>query len=188
MRIPAFAPDELDDEQRALYDAIAYGRRAQAGSRLTDEAGRLVGPFNAMLLQPRVGQALQSLGSAVRYDTALPDRSREIAILIVADHWHSDFEWHAHESIGRSIGLTETELAAIRARRYDVFDRDAEATLARTAHALVERGDLTDAEYDAAVAGLGPAGLFEVLTLVGYYATLALQLRVLRVPAPPSVH
>jgi 4-carboxymuconolactone decarboxylase len=31
---------------------------------------------------------------------------------------------------------------------------------------------------------VGTAGLFELLTLVGYYATLALQLRVFRVPAP----
>ena len=35
-----------------------------------------------------------------------------------------------------------------------------------------------------AVGCIGPAGLFELLTLVGYYATLALQLRVFRVPAP----
>jgi len=34
------------------------------------------------------------------------------------------------------------------------------------------------------VGHLGPSGLFELLTLVGYYAALALQLRVLRVPAP----
>ena len=50
--------------------------------------------------------------------------------------------------------------------------------------ALVARGDLDDAEYREAVDHLGPAGLFELLTLVGYYATLALQLRVFRVPAP----
>ena len=31
---------------------------------------------------------------------------------------------------------------------------------------------------------VGAAGVFELLTLVGYYATLALQLRVFRVPAP----
>jgi len=31
---------------------------------------------------------------------------------------------------------------------------------------------------------MGAVGLFELLTLVGYYATLALQLRVFRVPAP----
>ena len=59
-----------------------------------------------------------------------------------------------------------------------------ECVVARTAAALVTRGDLDDAEYGEAVGHLGPAGLFELLTLVGYYATLALQLRVFRVPAP----
>jgi len=38
----------------------------------------------------------------------------------------------------------------------------------------------------SAVGHLGPSGLFELLTLVGYYATLALQLRVFRAPAPDS--
>jgi len=46
------------------------------------------------------------------------------------------------------------------------------------------RGDLDDAEYQEAVGQIGTAGLFELLTLVGYYAALALQLRVFRVPAP----
>jgi 4-carboxymuconolactone decarboxylase len=56
--------------------------------------------------------------------------------------------------------------------------------VARTVAALVARGDLDDAEYREAVEVVGTAGLFELLTLVGYYATLALQLRVFRVPAP----
>jgi hypothetical protein len=59
-----------------------------------------------------------------------------------------------------------------------------EAVVARTAAALAAHGDLDDAEYCEAAAELGPDGLFELLTLVGYYATLALQLRVFRVPAP----
>ena len=58
-RIPKYAPASLDEAQRSLYDAIAGGRRAQGPQlfRLVDDAGRLEGPFNAFLLQPRVGQA-----------------------------------------------------------------------------------------------------------------------------------
>ena len=59
-----------------------------------------------------------------------------------------------------------------------------EAAVAGAAAALAARGDLDDAEYREAAERLGAAGLFELLTLVGYYATLALQLRVFRVPAP----
>jgi alkylhydroperoxidase family enzyme len=115
-RIQKLAPALLDEEQRSLYDAIAGGRRAQGPQlfRLTDEDGRLEGPFNAFLLQPRLGSALQALGSSVRYDTGLDDRCREIAILVVAAHWRSDFEWYAHEAVARSAGLDDAELAAVR--------------------------------------------------------------------------
>jgi len=184
-RLPKFEPPALDAEQRSLYDAIAGGRRAQGPQlfRLADADGRLEGPFNAFLLQPRLGSALQALGASVRYDTGLDDRCREIAILVVAAHWRSDFEWHAHEAVGRAAGLGDAELAALREGRHaELAGR--ESVVARTAAALVTRGDLDDAEYGEAVGHLGPAGLFELLTLVGYYATLALQLRVFRVPAP----
>ena len=186
-RLPKFEPPALDTEQRSLYDAIAGGRRAQGPQlfRLADADGRLEGPFNAFLLQPRLGSALQALGASVRYDTGLDDRCREIAILVVAAHWRSDFEWHAHEAVGRAAGLGDAELAALREGRHaELAGR--ESVVARTAAALVTRGDLDDAEYGEAVGHLGPAGLFELLTLVGYYATLALQLRVFRVPAPDS--
>jgi 4-carboxymuconolactone decarboxylase len=184
-RIPKLGPSSLDDEQRSLYDAIAGGRRAQGPQpfQLADEEGRLEGPFNAFLLRPRLGSALQALGSSVRYDTGLDDRCREIAILVVAAHWRSDFEQYAHEAVGRSVGLGDTELAAVRDGRHAAL-AGREAVVARTVAALVVRGDLDDAEYREAVDHVGRAGLFELLTLVGYYATLALQLRVFRVPAP----
>jgi 4-carboxymuconolactone decarboxylase len=184
-RIPKLEPSSLDAEQRSLYDVITGGRRAQGPQifLLTDADGRLEGPFNAFLLQPRLGMALQALGSSVRYDTGLDDRCREIAILVVAAHWRSDFEKYAHEAAGRSVGLGDAELAAVRDGRHAALD-GREAVVARTAAALAVRGDLDDAEYREAVDHVGTAGLFELLTLVGYYATLALQLRVFRVPAP----
>ncbi|MGA2828488.1 MAG: carboxymuconolactone decarboxylase family protein [Streptosporangiaceae bacterium] len=184
-RVPKLEPSSLDAEQRSLYDAITGGRRAQGPQlfQLTDGEGRLEGPFNAFLLQPRLGTALQALGSSVRYDTGLDDRCREIAILVVAAHWRSDFERYAHEAVGRSVGLGDAELAAVRDGRPAAL-AGREAVVARTAEVLAARGDLDDAEYREAVEHLGTAGLFELLTLVGYYATLALQLRVFRVPAP----
>jgi len=184
-RIPKLPPSALDDEQRSLYDAIAGGRRAQGRQlfRLVDDEGRLEGPFNAFLLQPRLGSALQALGSSVRYDTGLDGRCREIAILVVAAHWRSDFEWYAHEAVGRAAGLDDADLAAVRDGRHAAL-AGRESVVARTAAALLERGDLEDAQYHEAVGQIGTEGLFELLTLVGYYATLALQLRVFRVPAP----
>lgn len=185
-RLGKLLPDSLDDDQREVYDAVAGGPRAAGPQlfRLVDDDGGLEGPFNAFLLQPRLGLALQAVGSAVRYQTTLPDRAREIAILVVAVHRDSAFEWHAHEAVGRHVGLTDDDLAALRDHRYDALADPEERLLARLTHELLESGDLDDAGYGEAVTTLGLPRLFELLTLVGYYDALSLQLRVFRVAAP----
>jgi 4-carboxymuconolactone decarboxylase len=187
-RVPRLTPDLLDEQQREVYDAIAGGPRAQGPQlfQLRDAHGALEGPFNAFLLQPRLGSALQAVGSAVRYQTALTDRAREIAILLVARHWDCEFEWYAHEAVGRHVGLTDAELKAVRDGDVELFTDDLERAVALTTHRLLAGGDLDDEAYAAAVAVLGLPTVFELTTLVGYYATLALQLRVFRVATPHS--
>jgi 4-carboxymuconolactone decarboxylase len=184
-RLAKLAPESLDADQRAVYQSITGGPRA-TGPRLfdlVDEEGRLEGPFNAFLLQPHLGGPLQELGAAVRYATNLSDRAREIAILVVSEHWDSAFERYAHEAVARQVGLSDAELADLRAGQHARLPAD-DALVAETTQLLVSGGDLDDRAYAEAIAGLGEAGLFELLTLVGYYSTLALQLRVFRVPAP----
>ena len=185
-RLRKLEVDRLDAEQRALYDSIASGPRANGPQlfALTDGAGRLEGPFNAMLLRPGLGQALQELGAAIRYRGTLDDRGREIAILAVAAVWDSAFERYAHEAVGRAAGLEEAELDALRRGDHEAFADERERLIAATARALAEQGDLTEEEFAGGRAALGEEGLFELTTLVGYYATLALQLRIFRVPAP----
>lgn len=182
-RLPRLRPADLTAEQRALYDAIATGPRARGGSPfpLVNADGGLEGPFNAMLLRPGLGEALQALGSAVRYRTALDARCREIATLTVARVWDSAYERRAHEAVGRATGLSPAELAALDAGDPSAFTDPRELLVLAVTTALAERNDLTDEEYAAAVDGLGAPALFELTTLVGYYATLALQLRVFRI-------
>lgn len=185
-RLAKLPPSELDEEQRGLYASITGGPRASGPQAfaLTDETGALEGPFNAMLLSPRVGAALQAMGSSVRYCSALTDRAREIAILAVAHHWSSEFERHAHEAVGRTVGLSDDELAALARADPDAFPDPRERVVIDTCLALLSRADLSDLEYTTAVQTLGRPVLFELTTLVGYYATLALQLRVFRVGEP----
>lgn len=181
-RLAKLAPSSLDADQRAVYDAVTGGPRAAGPQlfRLVDDEGGLEGPFNAFLLQPRLGLALQAVGSAVRYETSLSDQAREVAILVVAAVRDSAFEQHAHEAVGRHVGLSDDVLEAVRAGRYDDLPDDVRL-VARLSHQLLDAGDLDDASYAEAVEVLGQPQLFELLTLVGYYDALALQLRVFRV-------
>ena len=151
---------------------------------LVADDGRLAGPFNAFLLQPELGTHLERLGAAIRFGTSLPDRSREIAILTVAAHWGCEFEQHAHEAIGRSIGLTDAELLAIRTASVEsdpALSDPADRLVVRAVRSLLTRGDIEDDDFIAIEQRAGTAGIFELTTLVGYYTTLALQLKVFRV-------
>lgn len=182
-RVPRPTPAELDTEQRRLYESITSGSRAGGpdAAHLADKHGRLAGPFNAMLLNPPIGDALQRLGAAVRYEGRLTDRSREIAILAVAAHWDCAFEWRAHEPVAVRLGLSRGQLESLRAGG-DVDIRDAEeGAVLRTARRLLRDRDLDDDSYHEIVGVLGPDKLFELTTLVGYYSTLALQMRVFAV-------
>lgn len=82
-RLEPLPPSQLRPEARRLYDAITQGPRASGPQHfaLTREDGGLNGPFNAFLLNPGLGHALQALGAALRYEGTLSPRSREIAIL-----------------------------------------------------------------------------------------------------------
>ena len=186
-RLEYFLPEQLSSDQRAMYDEITRGPRS-AGPQvfpLTGQDGCLLGPFNAMLLSHQVGGPLQRLGAAIRHRSTLSGRHREIAILIVAYHWNSLFEAYAHEAVARAVGVTDEEIDALRELRLDEF-AGADAIVVQTASALVTTGDLGDEDYAAAVSAVGSHGLFEITTLIGYYATLALQMRVFGVDDAPA--
>jgi 4-carboxymuconolactone decarboxylase len=187
MRLPVLSSEEMTSEQVDLYREILGGPRGQ-GPRavlLSSGAGGLAGPFNAMLYAPEVGHALQNLGAAIRFRTKLSARVRETAILVVAQVWDSPYERSSHEMIGRDAGLTEAEIQALRAGSDPGFTDKQEQTAYAVARALTgPAADLDDQAYATAVDVLGEEGLVELSTLVGYYATLALQLRIFRVPAP----
>lgn len=174
-------PDQMDPDQKKLYEAITQGTRAQGPQHfaLTDHHGRLAGPFADFLLSPTVGMALQALGSALRYETQLSARARELAILTVAARHRSTFEQESHEAIARALGFNQDELDAIRREDMTPFDGD-ESLVGQTALALLN-GDLDEPTWEAAEEILGQRTVFELVTLVGYYSTLALQLRVFRV-------
>lgn len=181
-RLEPLRPDDLDPEQAALYRQITGGPRGQGPQHfaLTDSEGALRGPFNALLLSPALGSAYQEVGAAVRYRTLLSPRVREIATLTVAAHWGSVFEREAHEGIGRAVGLTAEELRAIRDGEVPDLADPYERACANLAHAMATHHDVDDRAWDAWAGTVDARTVFELAALVGYYAALALQLRVFR--------
>jgi 4-carboxymuconolactone decarboxylase len=182
-RLDALAPEQLDGAQAELYAAITGGPRAadRGRSPIVDDEGRLLGPFNAMLYNPALGDPMQGLGAAIRYRTSLDAATREVAILAVAATLDSPFEWYAHERLARGAGVSEETIARIAAGR----EPDGEQALPyRAARELIAEGDLSDARFAEVAERFGTTGCVELVVLVGYYRMLALMLRTFRVSAP----
>lgn len=183
-RLRPHHPAELDEAQRRLYETVAAGPRAGGPFRLTDDEGRLLGPFDALLLAPGIGDAIQSLGAALRFSGALPDRTRELVICAVAASWRSRYEWYAHTRVGRAVGLTEDETDAVLAGEVPASATSAEGSALLLARALLGPRHVPSDLYASAVADHGTSGVFEITVLVGYYQTLAGLLEVFDVGSP----
>jgi alkylhydroperoxidase family enzyme len=187
-RLDLIAPADLDDAQRAVYEAITGGPRAsQAGTvPIVDESGRLLGPFAVMLLTPEVGNAIQQVGAKIRFATALTARERELGILAVAGELRSDFERLAHEPAALTAGLTKAQVNAVLSGQVPGGLAGDEALICRLARVMTADRNLSDEDYETGLATLGQQRLAELTWLVGYYSALALALAVFRPFLPES--
>ncbi len=164
-----------------MYDGVVDGPRAGTPG-LVDDQGRLGALMNTFLCAPPIGGRQAALGAALRYEISLPRRTTEIIILTVLNDADSEYELAAHEWMGFEAGLNHDEIEALRQRREPELANPVERTAWRTTQTLVDVRDLDDAAYDAAIDTLGPRGLFELTTLVGFYQLGALQSRIFRIP------
>ncbi|KWX68224.1 carboxymuconolactone decarboxylase family protein [Mycobacterium sp. NAZ190054] len=184
-RLRSLTPADLTDEQRVVYDGITGGDRLKGTQHFPVVApdGSLTGPFGVMLHAPGIGDALQQLGAAIRYRTGLSARIREIAILLVATATDSEFEWWAHERVGRAAGLTDDELGQLSTGTFDAEDATEQAA-ADLCSTLLGNGSVTDEDYRGYAEVLGVEGIVELTTLVGYYRTLAQLMAVFDIGLP----
>jgi 4-carboxymuconolactone decarboxylase len=184
-RLDWLTPDELDPDQLRVYHLIV-GTRARDAKTLpvTDDEGRLIGPFAAMLAHPHIAEIMATLGAAMRYEIDLSPRAREIATLAVAGARRSNFEWYAHAQLGRAAGLTDVELDALAVGTLARSFSAEEALIWRVVTTLGGDGDLDDELFAQARAELGDVGIVDLIALVGHYEFLSRSLRVWRTPVP----
>lgn len=187
-RLIPLRPDQLDADQRRLYDAVLASPRGRGAARrmvLRDD-GTLAGPFDAWLRTPAVGEHLERVGMALRTETVLPAAAREIAVLVVARAWSADFEWWVHGMVARAEGVPETAIDAIGHGRRPVLDDPACQAAHDVAHELVARRRLAPGTLERAREALGERALVEVVTQVGFYQLVSGILESFQPPGPSA--
>ncbi|MEQ9328757.1 MAG: carboxymuconolactone decarboxylase family protein [Rhodospirillales bacterium] len=179
-------PDEMTEAQQAMYDGIVHGPRTPKGGRspFIDDEGRLIGPFGIWNIAPNVGDAVQNVGVAVRYNTSLPARVREIAILAVGAAYRANFEWYAHAPLAAAVGVSAEQLERLR-QGDDPEGLSEEEELAITlARELIDDRAASEATMQAVIATYGDEAAVELVLLIGYYAMLCITLNAFDVDLP----
>mmetsp|Transcript_164244 Transcript_164244/g.522342 ORF Transcript_164244/g.522342 Transcript_164244/m.522342 type:complete len:159 (+) Transcript_164244:497-973(+) len=142
-----------------------------------------------MLLSPQLGRQLVGLADCLRFgDLAISQRSAEVVILYLARLHCAEYPFWSHTKIGKAAGLSDETVEALRlGRRPPTLEPD-EAAALDLATALLEGSGggeaVSDDAYRAAVQVLGERGVFEIVTLTGFYTTLARVVNAFRVPVP----
>jgi 4-carboxymuconolactone decarboxylase len=102
-RFPQLTLDQLDETQRPLGDQVM--KVSSLG---------IAGPYNSMLRSPVLGQRLFDLFHYLRWETSVPIRLNEFAILIIARQWRSQVEWYAHAPLAAKAGLSADIIAELK--------------------------------------------------------------------------
>lgn len=163
----------LTDRQRLVVDEVRRGRRGTVPANVV-----------AWLPSPELAQRAAALGEFVRYDTGLPPRWSELAILVVARHWSCAYEWAVHVEEAKRAGLEPAIIEAVGQNVPVPTLVGLDAVVHAFARELVTTGRVSDGRYDDALEALGEPVVVDLIGLVGYYTLVAFTLNARDVPAP----
>ena len=186
-RFPVLAPEQLSPEQTKLVQTLLAGPRGSLYPEVGSEAVKRLlnrGPFNAWLRSPELGERLQKVGEYVRFNSSLPLRLNEFAILITARYWTSQYEWYAHLPLALKAGLDPKIAEQLAQNRRPAGMKDDEAAVYDFCTQLHRAKKVSDAAYKRAVALFGEKGVMDLIGVTGYYTVVSMTLNVAEVPVP----
>ena len=174
-RLRQLTIEQLNAQQKALADEI-----------LKVSSVGLGGPYNALLRSPELGKRMFALLDYLRFNTSVPRRLNEFAILIQARLWTSQVEWLAHYPIAVREGLSEATAADLKAGRRPASMKPDEAAVYDLCMELSTTHTVSDATYRRAAQVLNEQQLVDLLTLSGTYMTVAMLMNGFEQGVPPG--
>jgi 4-carboxymuconolactone decarboxylase len=169
-RVPYVSRDELDAEGQEIYDRIRRDRNAP-------EVGL---QFRALLHSPKATSYLTSLGAQLRFQSAMPEHLKELAIILIAREWNSAIEWTGHAVLAARAGVSAASIEAIRTGQAPAGLTEQEQVIARLVHQLLRHKAVSDEVFAAAQTLLGTPGVVDLALTCSYYTAVCLAQIVLK--------
>ena len=167
---------EMTAAQKKMFEGLISGERRGAS-----------GPFNVLLRSPEMGDLAQQFGASMRFHSSIPPKLNELAIIITARHWTSQYQWYAHRRAAQTAGLSQSIIDAVAAGTRPAAMAADEAAVYNFCTELLTTKQVSDATFSAARDRFGERGVVDLIGVTGYYQLVSMLLNVDRYPLPEGV-
>ena len=174
-RFPQLTMDQLDAAQKALGEQVVKVSSIGLG-----------GPYNPMLRSPVLGQRLFDLFHYLRWETSVPIKLNEFAIIIIARQWRSQVEWLAHAPLAEKAGLALEIVAELKANRRPSNMQEAEAVVYDFVTELTTAHKVSNETFARAKKVFSEQQIVDLTAVAGNYVMVAMMLAMAEQTVPPG--
>ncbi|HEY2213316.1 MAG TPA: carboxymuconolactone decarboxylase family protein [Bradyrhizobium sp.] len=174
-RFPQLTMDQLDEKQKPLGEQVM--KVSSVG---------LAGPYNPMMRSPVLGQRLFDLFHYLRWETSVPTKLNEFAILIIGRQWRSQVEWYAHAPLAAKAGLSPEIIAELKANKRPSNMAEDETVVYDFVTELTTTQKVSDETFARAKKVFGDQQIVDLTAVAGNYVMVAMMLAMAEETVPPS--
>jgi len=161
-RFPLLDLEQLDDQQRPFADEIL--KVASIGTS---------GPFNMLLRSPVMGLRMFAMLDYLRFNTSVPRKLNEFAILIQARLWTSQVAWAVHYPLALKAGLSQAVADDLKVGKRPASMQPDEAAVYEFCMDIAKDHVVSDAPFKKARELFSDQQIVDLIMVSGAYITLA---------------
>jgi 4-carboxymuconolactone decarboxylase len=174
-RFPQLTMDQLNEQQKPLGEQVMKVSSVGIG-----------GPYNLMLRSPVFGQKMFDLLYYLRWQTSVPLKLNEFAILIIGRQWRSQVEWFAHAPLAVKAGLSPDIVAELKANKRPSNMSPEETAVYDFVTELTTKQAVSDETFNRTKQLLGEQQVVDLTAVSGTYVSLAMMLAMAEQSVPPD--
>jgi 4-carboxymuconolactone decarboxylase len=174
-RFPQLTMGQLDEKQTPLGEQIMKVSSVGLG-----------GPYNPMIRSPVLGQRLFDLFYYLRWQTSVPIKLNEFAILIIGRQWRSQVEWFAHAPIAAKAGLSPDIITELKASKRPSNMAEDEAVVYDFVTELTTTQKVSDETFARAKKVFNDQQIVDLTAVAGNYVMVAMLLAMAEETVPPG--
>ncbi|MBZ5641768.1 MAG: carboxymuconolactone decarboxylase family protein [Acidobacteriia bacterium] len=171
-RFPQLKVEDLNEQQRPVADYI-----------LKVSSVGISGPYNPMLRSPMMADRLLKLLDYLRFNTSVPRKLNEFAILIQARLWTSQIEWVAHYPLAVKAGLSESVANDLMVGKRPASMQPDEAVVYDLCMEAATKHAVSDATFKRAREMFTEQQVVDLLMVSGTYSSVAMLANTAEEPA-----